>query len=814
LGQLTFGLGFLILYLLAGVTLDRNGLALSLVGNAAVVCSAALVILTINRRRRQWAGCQRLFWDTFAVGMAIWILGHLGWAYAEVVGRSPGWLAWHTVFSLSGGAAPLLALVARPHRGIRQHATGAVGVDIASYGLLTGFVYAYFVLIPDITNVNIANRALLMSVQVFRFLLMGGMCIAGYAARRTAWGPTYQRLAIGVTIGAILRLATNSAIVNGTYHIGTFYDFAWIGPYLFYAWAAREAPASPEAAETDDAEERPSGLTFAVLSAMPVLLIPIIGYAAVPLGSSDPEAASFRALLTGMATVGGLGLLTLRLVVQRGQLKRADAWARLLGAATEQTGDLIVIARADGSVEYANDAFQRAVGFNRRELSLLKFPQPLDASLATLADEIPAELRKQGVWRGTLRRRRRDGTAFAASSTVVALRNGSGAITHFVSVERDVTDELKLRDQLVHSERLSAVGELVAGVAHEINNPLQAIVGCVELLLDDHADRALMRRDLEIVRREAGRAGHIVRNLLSFVRRSAPNRVPADLNYLVKQTAELREYHLHQQNINLLVQCTSESLPVLVDREEIQQVVLNLLLNAEQAIESLSGHGTIIIRTMHLADRQIVEVLDDGPGIRLELRGRIFEPFFTTKEMGEGTGLGLSISHGIAASHGGALETCESAMGACFRLTLPAHQSSAVPSLRALMTGAGAAPTRVLVVDDEEPIRRLLGRLLARRGYEVAEGTTVDEAVALVASFKPGLVICDVRMPDGGGVALHRRVREAHGEIAPRFILITGDLAAVEALEAAVSDVAILAKPFTASDLDALLAQIAPVRAG
>jgi PAS domain S-box-containing protein len=811
LGQLTFGLGYLVLYLLAGVTLDRNGLALSLFGNAAVVCSAALVILTINRRRKHWAGCQRLFWDTFAVGMAIWILGHLGWSYTEIVGRSPGWLAWHTVFSLSGGAAPLLALVARPQRGVRQHATGAVGVDIASYGLLTGFVYAYFVLIPDITNATAANRALLTSVQVFRFVLMGGMCIAAYVARKTPWGPTYQRLAIGVTIGAILRMATSSAIADGRYHVGTFYDFAWIVPYLFYAWAASEAPASPDVAETDDAEHRPSGLTFAMLSAMPVLLIPLIGYAAAPLVSGDPEAASFRALLTGMATVGGLGLLTLRLVVQRGQLKRADTWARLLVAATEQTGDLIVIARADGSVEYANDAFQRAVGFNRRELSSLKFPQPLEAPLVTFLDQIPSALRDHGVWRGTLRRRRRDGSTFASSCTVVALRNGDGAITHFVAVERDVTEELKLRDQLVHSERLSAVGELVAGVAHEINNPLQAIVGCVELLLDDHADRSLMRRDLEIVRREAGRAGHIVRNLLSFVRRSAPNRVPADLNYLVKQTAELREYHLHQQNINLLVQCTSESLPVLVDREEIQQVVLNLLLNAEQAIESLSGHGTIIIRTMHLADRQIVDVLDDGPGIRPELKGRIFEPFFTTKEMGEGTGLGLSISHGIAASHGGSLETCDSAVGACFRLTLPAHQASPVPAMRT--PAAGAAPTRVLVVDDEEPIRRLLGRLLARRGYEVAEATTVDEALALVASFKPGLVICDVRMPDGGGVALHRRVRAAFAEDSPGFIFITGDMGAMLSLGDETPHVAMLAKPFTASDLDALLVQIAPVRA-
>jgi PAS domain S-box-containing protein len=807
LGQLTLGLCFLFLYLLAGATLDRNGLALSLFGNGAVVSSAALVILSINRRRREWAGCQRLFWDTFAVGISIWLLGHLGWAYTDLIGRRPAWLEWHTVFSLTGGAAPLLAIVVRPHRGVRQHATAAAGVDVASYGLLIGFVYAYFVLIPDVTHDSLASHALLTSVQVFRVTLMVSMCAAAYVARQTVWGPTYVRLAIGVTIGAILRVVTSGAIANGTYHIGTFYDFAWIVPFLFYAWAAHEAPASPDA--ESEAEDRPSGLTFAMLSAMPVLLIPIIGYLAVPFSSTDPEGTSFRALLTGMATVAGLGLLTLRLVVQRGQLQRADARARLLAAAAEQTGDLIVIARADGTMEYANDAFQRALGFNRRDLSLLSFPQPLDHQMAGLVEEIPSSLRQHGVWRGTLRRRRRDGTTFTVSSTVVALRNGAGTITHFVAVERDVSEELRLRDQLVHSERLSAVGELVAGVAHEINNPLQTIVGCVELLLDEHVDHTLMRRDLEIVRREAGRAGHIVRNLLSFVRRSAPDRVLADINHLVKQTAELREYHLHQQNITLLVQCTPEPLPVLVDREEIQQVVLNLLLNAEQAIESPSARGTIVIRTMRLDDQQIVEVLDDGPGIRPELRGRIFEPFFTTKEVGEGTGLGLSIAHGIAAAHGGSLVTCDSPVGACFRLSLPAYRSSAILPARA--PANGDAPTRVLIVDDEEPIRRLLGRLLAKRGYEVAEATNVDEAVALTETFKPGLVICDVRMPDGGGIALYRRLRDEQPNARRGFIFITGDLSSMQPLESEVSDAVTLAKPFTAAELDALLAQIAPM---
>ena len=215
LRQLTPGLGFLVLYLVAGATLDPNGLALSLFGNAAIVSAAGLALFFILRRRHDWAGCQRLFWDTIAAGLGIWLLGHFGWAYGELVERHPVWLEWHTVFSLSGGLGPLLALIARPHKGVRQHATAAAGVDIASYGLLAGFVYACFVLVPEATTGGNPNGPLLVSVQVFRFALMAGMCGAAWIARDTPWGPTYSRLAIGVTIGAVLRIFTSYAIAGG-----------------------------------------------------------------------------------------------------------------------------------------------------------------------------------------------------------------------------------------------------------------------------------------------------------------------------------------------------------------------------------------------------------------------------------------------------------------------------------------------------------------------------------------------------------------------------------------------------------------------
>ena len=214
----------------------------------------------------------------------------------------------------------------------------------------------------------------------------------------------------------------------------------------------------------------------------------------------------------------------------------------------------------------------------------------------------------------------------------------------------------------MHSERLSAIGELVAGVAHEINNPLQTIIGSVELLLEDRPDQG-SRHDLEIVRREAARAGQIVRNLLSFVRRSAPDRSTADLNEIVRSVVELQELPPPAAEHHADDGAAAAPVPVLVNREEIQQIILNLMLNAEQAMLSADVGSTIAIRSLTESAHHIVEVVDDGPGVSAQMRGRIFEPFFTTKEVGQGTGLGLSISHGIAAAHGGSLDAVRLRVG-------------------------------------------------------------------------------------------------------------------------------------------------------
>jgi two-component system NtrC family sensor kinase len=505
--------------------------------------------------------------------------------------------------------------------------------------------------------------------------------------------------------------------------------------------------------------------------------------------------------------VAGLGVLTLRLSLQSGELQRADARVRMMAAATEQTGDLILITRGNGVVEHANDACVTALGYTRHELSGMKLADLLERGFERTVDHVGSEVRTKGIWRGTLIHRRKDGSTFPASSTVVALRGSDGRVTHFVGVQRDITEELHLRDQLVHSERLSAVGELVAGVAHEINNPLQTIIGCVELMIEERRAEGQLR-DLELVRQEATRAGQIVRNLLAFVRRSSPDRVPTDLNQIARATAQLREHHLRQSNIALQLELDPLALTVAINRDEIQQIVINLLLNAEHAIGDRSG--TITMRTEAGDRTHKLMVIDTGPGVSPELRGRVFEPFFTTKDVGQGTGLGLSIALGIARSHGGSLDLCPSASGACFQLTLPAKPAtvaSAGVRAKALapVVSSGGGRRHALVIDDEAPIRALLARMLANRDYSVTEARSYAELQTASALRHFDLVLCDVRLGDAHGAECLRHLRETQPGIDRRFVFMSGDITALDGADPDLAGLPILAKPFSVTEFDRVL---------
>jgi PAS domain S-box-containing protein len=673
MGWLGLGVAYSIIYAVIGAYLRPYPDVLPWFRIVSLLLPPLVGVTIIARRRHAWAGCQWLFWATLALGLVMSGISVISWSVDEMLlGVGTSWLGWHAVFALFGGVAPLLALLAQPHRGPREKVTATIAVDIAGIAVLTGFLYSHFAVAADGgAAARGTSGALLLLSELQQFLVCVGMGLAAVLTPDREWKQVYRRLALGLSISFITLTLGNAEIWQGYYQSASLGDAMWILPFAFYPWAASEAPRSQ--ISRIDADEAPIATSRPWVIFSGLALLPLIDYGlrrAVPAGAFAP----FQDLSMAVAIVSVLPLLMARLAVERAELRQVDAKLRLMGAAVEEANELIVIVSRDGQIRHANRAFCQAVGYELADLiDQSRAAVVVDESIAKL--EEVKKVAKGQAWNGTIVHRRADGSTFQAACAIVPLTNDHGHVTHYVQMERDITEELRLRSQLIHSERLSAVGQLVSGVAHELNNPLQSILGFTELLIDAE-ERPELRRDLEQVRSEAIRAGKIVRNLLAFVRRSSSERTIMSINDVVKTTISLRSYEFGSANIRLF-ESYGEGLPsVVINPEEIQQVILNLILNAEQAMRAAHRGGTLTVTTKCVAAMVTIEIHDDGPGVPAALAGRVFEPFFSTKEVGEGTGLGLSIAMGIAEAHGGTLTLVPTDKGACFRLALPAVDPS------------------------------------------------------------------------------------------------------------------------------------------
>jgi len=355
--------------------------------------------------------------------------------------------------------------------------------------------------------------------------------------------------------------------------------------------------------------------------------------------------------------------------------------------------------------------------------------------------------------------------------------------------------------QLVQAAKLGALGQLVSGVAHELNNPLSVIIGYGQLLLSRDLPNPL-RRPIELMVSQGDRMAKIVRNLLYFARQRPPERTLVDLEEMLEQTLALRLNQLALSSISVRREYAPSLPSIAADSHQLQQVILNLLLNAEQAILSTNGSGEIIVRTAPgpTPDTVVVQVADDGPGISPEDLGRVFEPFYTTKEVGQGTGLGLSVSYGIVQEHGGRL-TAESRPGATtFTVELPVRSAAArVPVLQptAQMLAGGR---QALVVEDEPAVLDLVVTLLTDTGWQVDVAAGGRIAMDRVAARRYDLIVSDVRMPEGGGDEFYRKAVAQDPELGRRFLFITGDTANPSAWRFLKdAQVPVLEKPFAAS---------------
>jgi signal transduction histidine kinase/ActR/RegA family two-component response regulator len=373
---------------------------------------------------------------------------------------------------------------------------------------------------------------------------------------------------------------------------------------------------------------------------------------------------------------------------------------------------------------------------------------------------------------------------------------------------QDITVQSHIQSKLMQTEKMAVLGQLVSGIAHELNNPLTAIMGFGQLLLG-HGLEPRQLEDAQKIHQEAERARHIVKNLLYFARETQPERTRVDLNEVIERTLALRGYELKLKNLTVDCDLDSSLPPTMADPYQLQQVVLNLLANAEQALLETRGQGNIRIRSRRLAaKRMALEVSDDGPGIPQGSASRIFDPFFTTKAPGAGTGLGLSIVYGIVQQHGGEVYVENQAEGgARFVVELPIL---AVPEDRVAVPEpaggeripAGAAVGRILVVEDEPTVAQLIMDVLREEGHQVDAVTDSQEGLNLISRTPYDLVICDLRMPQLDGQAFYNTLVSSGSPMANRIIFITGDTLAPRTLEfLEPHNLPYLAKPFLVEEL-------------
>ena len=346
-----------------------------------------------------------------------------------------------------------------------------------------------------------------------------------------------------------------------------------------------------------------------------------------------------------------------------------------------------------------------------------------------------------------------------------------------VVVLREVTEERLLHERLVQSEKMASVGQLVSGVAHELNNPLTGVIGFAQILLARDMDER-SRHEVETIHGEAERAAKIVQNLLSFARRGKAEKESVNLNTFLERVLELRSYDLRLKNIAVDLELDPQLPRTMADPDQIQQVFFNIITNAEHAMLEAHGQGHLVVRSGVAGGYIRISFADDGPGLAPENLRRVFDPFFTTKKVGAGTGLGLTIAYGIIEDHGGRIRAeSRPGKGATFIVDLPVvqgpEQQPVVEEKEAVRSEIGARS--ILVVDDESSIQTLLRDVLGMDGHQVDVAGSGAEALRQMFQRQYDLIITDIKMPEMSGQEFYRRVRDIDREQAERMVFITGD---------------------------------------
>jgi signal transduction histidine kinase len=512
----------------------------------------------------------------------------------------------------------------------------------------------------------------------------------------------------------------------------------------------------------------------------------------------QPGHAAASDLYYAVARIDGPGWFVA--ATQPGAAVRADAWSVALWASLARVGILLVLLALLAVIlrrhvaaplgDLTRAAEQVAAGDTS-----VRLPTGRDDELGRLALAFNDMAGKVAERDAALRRDKQEIEA---------------ALTSLLHAEQQLARQ---RESLHQSEKLSALGGLLAGVAHELNNPLSVVVGRA-IQLQERAASAADREVAAKISAAAERCSRIVRTFLAMARRQETPRTPTSVNEVILDALDVLGYTLRSSGVEVDTRLAQDLPLVMADASQLGQVFLNLFANAQQAMASHAGARRLEVCT-RLADdgaTVLVEVADSGPGVPVEMAPRIFEPFFTTKAVGEGTGVGLSVSLGLMQAHGGSLRLLpqQPGSGARFELRLPALREPAPPA-RA-QAGAGAASpgsARILVVDDEVEIAEILQEILTPAGHAVTLAHSGEAALRTLADGSFDLVLTDLKMPGIDGPALYHEIEKRHPQLASRVIVITGDTLGTGARDfVAATQIMVIDKPFVPQDVLARVSEV------
>ncbi len=441
-----------------------------------------------------------------------------------------------------------------------------------------------------------------------------------------------------------------------------------------------------------------------------------------------------------------------------------------------------------GNFTFVNDSMCRLLGHSREELIGMNYRVYVPAGEVKKRHEAWNKVYRTGkpLKRIPLENIKRDGTLQFVEDSVLPLRNKEGEIVGFRGVSRDVTERKRMEDekrqleQKAHlASRLASVGEMASGIAHEINNPLTGVIGYAHLLLARKDMPDDIRHDVEVINEGAQRVAGIVKRMLTFARQHKPERKYVNINEIIDNTFYMRAYHLESSNIKVTTRLARDLPMTIADPGQLQQMFLNLIINAETEMKLAHGKGKLSVRTEQIDNNIRILFKDDGPGIAKENLERIFDPFFTTREVGQGTGLGLSVCHGIVAEHKGRIYAeSKPGRGATFIVELPIvtePEQFELPEPE-IEEPQKVAKAKILVVDDEPIIREFMSQVLNNEGHEVEAADNAEDALEMVKSKRYRLILLDIKMPGMSGIELYKHLQKITPSLARRVVFVTGDV--------------------------------------